>query len=37
MTNTYIDKLAFIDVKDHHVLVTLSKGKDVWYIPGGKT
>ena len=34
--NTYIDKLAFIDIKDESVLSTLSKGKDVWYIPGGK-
>ncbi len=31
-----IDKLAFIYIKDRQVLVTLSKGKDVWYIPGGK-
>lgn len=33
---TYIDKLAFIDIKDNKVLSTLSKGKNVWYIPGGK-
>lgn len=33
---TYIDKLAWIYLKDNMVLVTLSKGKDVWYIPGGK-
>ena len=32
----YIDKLAYIYVKDKKVLVTLSKGKDAWYIPGGK-
>lgn len=32
----YIDKLAFIFIKDGKVLVTLSKGKDTWYIPGGK-
>lgn len=36
MQKTYIDKLAFIDIKDKKVLSTLSKGKDVWYIPGGK-
>jgi 8-oxo-dGTP diphosphatase len=36
MEKTYIDKLAFIDVKDKRVLSTLSKGKDTWYIPGGK-
>ncbi len=33
---TYIDKLAFVYIKDKKVLVTLSKGKDTWYIPGGK-
>lgn len=36
MENTYIDKLAYIDVRDRKVLSTLSKGKDAWYIPGGK-
>jgi len=36
MNKTIIDKLAFIHIKDHQVLVTLSKGKDTWYIPGGK-
>lgn len=36
MTRTYIDKLAFIDIRDRKVLSTLSRGKDVWYIPGGK-
>lgn len=36
MNKHIIDKLAFIYVKDNQVLVTLSKGKDVWYIPGGK-
>lgn len=32
----FIDKLAYLHIKDHKVLVTLSKGKDKWYIPGGK-
>src|SRR5437667_11422262 len=36
MEKTYIDKLAFIYLKDKRVLETLSKGKDTWYIPGGK-
>jgi 8-oxo-dGTP pyrophosphatase MutT (NUDIX family) len=31
-----IDKLAFIYIQDHLVLVTQSRGKDTWYIPGGK-
>lgn len=36
MDKTYIDKLAFIYLKDRRVLETLSAGKDTWYIPGGK-
>jgi 8-oxo-dGTP pyrophosphatase MutT (NUDIX family) len=36
MQKTYIDKLAFIEIKDKKVLSTLSRGKDTWYIPGGK-
>ncbi|NTU73790.1 NUDIX domain-containing protein [Candidatus Roizmanbacteria bacterium] len=36
MEKTYIDKLAFIEIRDRKVLETLSKGKDKWYIPGGK-
>lgn len=36
MATNFIDKLAFIFIKDKKVLVTQSKGKDVWYIPGGK-
>ncbi len=34
--NNFIDKLAFIEIQNKKVLVTLSRGKDVWYIPGGK-
>jgi ADP-ribose pyrophosphatase YjhB (NUDIX family) len=33
---TFIDKLAFIFIKDRQILMTLSKGKDTYYIPGGK-
>jgi 8-oxo-dGTP diphosphatase len=36
MQKDYIDKLAYIHVKDGKVLISLSWGKDVWYIPGGK-
>lgn len=36
MEKTFIDKLAYIYIQDKKVLVTLSKGKDAWYIPGGK-
>lgn len=31
-----IDKIAFIYLKDEKILCTLSKGKDTYYIPGGK-
>lgn len=36
MKKFYIDKLAYIYIKDKKVLVALSQGKDTWYIPGGK-
>lgn len=36
MEQTVIDKLAYIFVKDGRVLVSLSQGKELWYIPGGK-
>lgn len=36
MNRNFIDKLAFIFIKDKKILVTLSKGKDTWYLPGGK-
>src|SRR5258706_1930776 len=32
----FIDKLAWIYIKDRKILATRSKGKDAWYIPGGK-
>lgn len=31
-----IDKLAWIHLKDRKIVMTLSRGKDKWYIPGGK-
>lgn len=36
MQKNYIDKLAYIHLQNDKVLVTLSKGKDTWYISGGK-
>lgn len=36
MEKTFIDKLAWIHLVDQKILTTLSKGKDTWYIPGGK-
>jgi len=31
-----IDKIALLYLKDGKILSTLSKGKDTYYIPGGK-
>lgn len=36
MEITLIDKLAWIYIKDKKILSTRSRGKNVWYIPGGK-
>lgn len=36
MDNKLIDKLAWIEIQDGKVLVARSKGKDAFYIPGGK-
>ena len=36
MNKNFIDKLAYLEIKNRKLLVTLSKGKDIWYIPGGK-
>ena len=32
----FIDKLAYIYIVDHKILMSLSRGKETWYIPGGK-
>lgn len=31
-----IDKIALLYLKDGEILSSLSRGKDTWYIPGGK-
>ncbi len=36
MNQTNIDKLAYIYIRDQKIIVSLSKGKDTWYVPGGK-
>src|SRR3989344_4689214 len=36
MEKNYIDKLAWIHIKDKKILSTRSRGKDTYYIPGGK-
>lgn len=36
MKKDFIDKIALIAIKDRKLLGTLSRGKDTWYIPGGK-
>ncbi|PIT90441.1 MAG: DNA mismatch repair protein MutT [Candidatus Komeilibacteria bacterium CG10_big_fil_rev_8_21_14_0_10_41_13] len=33
---TFIDKLAYIYLKDKEILMSLTKGRDAYYIPGGK-
>jgi len=32
----FIDKLALIKIENKKTLVSLSRGKDTWYTPGGK-
>lgn len=34
--NSTIDKLALIEIKDRKILCARSKGKDIFYVPGGK-
>ena len=34
--NSVIDKLALIDLRDRRILGARSKGKDTYYLPGGK-
>ena len=36
MSNKIIDKLAWIQIVDKKVLCAKSKGKELYYIPGGK-
>ena len=36
MEKTFIDKLAWIYIKDRKILSSRSRGKDTYYIPGGK-
>ena len=36
MNPIYIDKLAWIHIVDRKILSTRSRGKDTYYIPGGK-
>lgn len=33
---TFIDKLAWIEIKNRKILSTRTKGKDTFYFPGGK-
>lgn len=36
MANSFIDKLAWLHIVDGKVLCVVSKGKDAYYLPGGK-
>ena len=35
MAEDFIDKIAFVHVREKRVLVALNKGSDAWYLPGG--
>lgn len=32
----YIDRLAYVYLKNKQILVVLAKGENIWYTPGGK-
>jgi 8-oxo-dGTP pyrophosphatase MutT (NUDIX family) len=36
MTAVFIDNVALVHIRDRRVLVARSRGKDRWYLPGGK-
>ena len=36
MQKTFIDKLALIEIQNRKILETRNRGKDKWYVPGGK-
>lgn len=36
MKNDFIDKLAYLYLKNNQILMTRSRGNDTFYIPGGK-
>lgn len=36
MDKKFIDKLAYIYIKDKEILMALNRGNDTYYIPGGK-
>lgn len=36
MEDKVIDKLAWIEIQDGKILMARSRGKDIFYIPGGK-
>ncbi len=36
MDNQIIDKIAFIEIQNQKILSTRTRGKDTFYIPGGK-
>ena len=35
MAEDFVDKIAFLHIKERKVLVALNEGSDVWYLPGG--
>ena len=35
MAKDFVDKIAFVHIKERKVLVALNRGSDAWYLPGG--
>ncbi len=36
MHQDFVDKIAFVHVRDGKVLVALNEGNDTWFLPGGR-
>ena len=35
MKKDFVDKIAFVHIRNKKVLVALNRGNDTWYLPGG--
>jgi len=35
MNQNFVDKVAFVHIRDRKVLVALNEGNDTWFLPGG--
>ena len=36
MHHDFVDKIAFVHIRDRKVLVALNRGTDAWFLPGGR-